>query len=198
MGRLDKKIIFLAVGVIILMVVMLKIAIFSSPANKTSNPLVTDSTPVQTTPSQTFKPYSDPSGFSFNYPDNLSLTKNDLTDATYADLQLSSKGVEGSLNLKVTDSKFLSTEEWVKSIKDIDGTPKEVKLGNLKALEVKTPSGIKLASVDQGVIFTIEVSQNDFWTKVYSKLLSDFSFTQPAQDTNTSSDVSFEGEEVVE
>lgn len=202
MGQLSKKTILLAVAVIILMVIMLKIAIFSSPANKTSDPLVTGSAPVQINPSETFKVYSDPSGFTFDYPDNLSLTKNDLTDATFADLQLSAKGVEGSLILKVTDSKFLSAESWAKSIKDIEGQPKEVKLGNLRALEVKTASGIKLASIDQGVIFSIDVSQNDFWMKVYNKVLADFSFAPPAQDntslSGTSDDVSFEGEEVVE
>lgn len=157
--------------------------------------------PVNTAPSETYKTYTDPSGFSFSYPDNLSLTPNELTDATYVEMQLFAKGVGGNLILKITDSKFTSADEWVKSVKDTQSTPKEAKLGSLKALEVKTASGLKLASVDQGVLFMIDLSiQNDFWTKVYNKVLADFSFAPPSLDTvsDGSADVSFEGEEVVE
>ncbi len=157
---------------------------------------------VPDVPSDILKSYMDPSGFSFNYPDNLSLAPNELTDATYAEVQLSAKGVEGSLILKITDSKFANLDEWVKSIKDAQDTPKEAKLGSLKALEIKTPNGLKLAAIGQGVIFSVDVSQSDFWNKVYSKVIAGFSFALPSQDgassSDGSSDVIFEGEEVLE
>lgn len=198
---MGKRTIILLVLALVLVVGIAKVLLFSSSKTSLSNPSAGQETRMlETIPSETLKTYSDPSGFSFNYPDNLSLTTNELTDATYAEVQLSAKGVEGSLNLKITDSKFKTLEEWTKSIKDIEGTPKEAKLGSLSALEVKTPQGIRLASIDQGVLFSIDVSnsQNNFWNKVYSKLLADFSFAPPASADSSSDDISFEGEEIVE
>ncbi len=192
---MNKKIIILII-ILGLIVVAGKLLLFPNSQKASLNSPAQQAVNVPVTPSETLKTYSDPSGFTFNYPDNLSLAPNELTDATYAEVQLSAKGVEGNLILKITDSKFATADEWAKSIKDAQGTSKETKLGSLKALEIKTASGIKLASVDQGVLFIIDVSQNDFWNKVYSKVLAEFSFAQPAQDSTV--DISFEGEEVVE
>ena len=59
--------------------------------------------------------------------------------------------------------------------------------------------------MDQGVLFNIEVPliEEDFWMKVYNDILTNFSFASPevvtSQDNSVlTSDVSFEGEEVVE
>lgn len=192
---MNKKI----VAVLSLVLIVAGALFFSNrPKDQLSSPLINQ--PKEIVPSETLIEYTDPAGFTFSYPDNLSLTPNELTDAAYAELQLFAKGVGGNLILKISDSKFANLDEWAKSIKDAEGISKEAKLGSLKALEVKTANGLKLASIDQGVIFSIDVSQNDFWMKVYSKVLADFSFAPPAQgDVGSSSDdVSFEGEEVVE
>lgn len=150
------------------------------------------------TPSNTLKSYSDPSGFTFNYPDNLSLVNNEVKDnSTYADIQLSKKDINGSLSLKISDTKFTSASEWAKKVSS--QTPKEVNLGNIKALEITTNDKVLLGAVDSGVFFNVEVpfgDKKDFWMNVYSKVIQDFSFT-PSQGEG-SSDVSFEGEEVVQ
>lgn len=196
---MNKKIIILIL-IIGLMLVAGKFLLFPNFQKTSLTSPVQQTVEAPVIPSETNKTYSDPAGFSFSYPDNLSLAPNSLTDATYAEVQLSAKGVEGNLILKITDSKFKTLDEWTKSIKDAQGAPKETKLGSLKAMELKTASGIKLAAVDQGVIFSIDVSQNDFWTKVYSKVITDFSFAPPTQGdvSSSSDDVSFEGEEVVQ
>lgn len=155
-------------------------------------------------PSKTLKTYTDTSGFSFNYPDNLSLSSNELKEpASYAELQITAKEISGNLLLKIADSKFKNINEWVKSISS--ATPKEVMLGNLKAMEITTDSKILLGSLDSGVLFTIEVNlsdQKNLWMSTYSTLLKDFSFETPedttAQGVSSSEDVSFDGEEVVE
>ncbi len=198
---MPRKTILLLLGTVGLIIIVGKILLFPN-SQKASLGSSEQALNIPTVPSETTKTYTDPSGFSFSYPDNLSLAPNELTDATYAELQLSAKGVNGGLILKITDSKFTSADEWTKSIRDIQGNPKEVKLGNLKALELKTPSGLKLASVDQGVLFAIEIPNlSDFWIKVYGKVLADFSFAPPVGDSTSASDisdVSFEGEEVVQ
>lgn len=148
-------------------------------------------------PSNTLLDYTDPAGFSFSYPDNLSTVKNETLDNEYADITLSSKDISGSLNLKITDSKFKTLDEWAKLNK---GEPAEKKLGNLKAMEVKTSDRLYLGALDQGILFTIEMPllEEDFWMKVYEKVLSGFSFVAPAATAAAPDDVSFESEEVVE
>lgn len=163
--------------------------------------------PQKIKPSETDIEYVDPAGFSFSYPDNLSISKAEINDpSTYADLLVSSKEISGSLNLKITDSKFKSLDDWLK-INQISAsnTPKETKLGTFKAQEVKTADRLLLGALDQGVLFTIEMPlvEQDFWMKVYNKILADFTFVSPetktsSQISNSSSDVIFEGEELVE
>lgn len=170
-----------------------------------TNPLVSQSKPLEKIlPSNTFLEYSDPSGFKFSYPDNLSITNKNIEDnSTYADLQLFSKEVSGSISLKITDSKFSSLDDWLKASK-ISKTPKEVKLGNLKAQEIQLNDRLILGALDQGILFNIEMPgiEKDFWLPVYNKILADFSFAPPgdtaSQGTAALEDVVFEGEEVVE
>lgn len=158
-------------------------------------------------PSETLTSYEDPSGFTISYPDNLSITKQDIADdpSTYADIQLSSKDVNGSLTLKIADSKFKTINEWVKTNNTASDSAKEAKLGDLAATEIKTKDRLFLGALDKGILFTIEIPlmEEDFWMKVYNKVLTGFSFVTPETVTQTNSDtssgdVSFEGEEVVE
>ena len=176
----------------------------SNLASSTSQSLSTFQTQKKAQPSETLIDYEDPSGFSFSYPDNLSISKADLDDNTYADLELSSKEVSGSLSLKITDSKFKTLDEWVKLNREASKEePREVKLGTLKAIQITTADRIMLGSLDQGIFFSIEMPkiEEGFWNEVYNKLTSNFSFVSPstASSQGTSSDdVSFEGEEVVQ
>lgn len=158
-------------------------------------------------PSTTFIEYVDPVGFSFSYPDNLSIEKLTTEDpSTYTDLQLYSKDVNGSLNIKIVDSKLKSLDEWVKQEK-ATASSKEVKLGNLDAKEATTSDRLMLGALDQGVLFTVDMPllEQDFWGLVYQKVISGFTFVSPEtiiQDgvsANSGGDeVIFEGEEVVE
>lgn len=162
-------------------------------------------------PSETSIEYTDPTGFSFLYPDNLSVTNN-LTSENpdpdaYADLQIFSKDKSGSLSLRITDTKLASISGWLKENNISESnTPIEKKLGNLNALEVKTSDRLLLGALDQGILFTIELPliEQPFWNEVYNKVLADFSFISPeianAGNTTQSSgdEVVFEGEEVVE
>lgn len=173
------------------------------------SPFAGQITPVyEKMPSKSLKEYSDPSGFSFNYPDNLSLTKNEATGSgIYADLQLTSKEVDGNLNLKIQETKLASTEEWLKESKKVGIEGKQAQWGSLNSQSVEDKDGILFAAVDQGVVFTMEVSyggQKDFWQGVSDPILSSFAFSsESSQDTGQASgssaeDVVFEGEEIVE
>lgn len=195
----------IAVGLCILLGFTAAVLVLNPNTKKSlSNPLTANLPSEEMKPSETLKDYADPAGFSFTYPDNLSLTKNEITDNnTYADLQLSSKDVSGSLSLKITDSKFATINDWLKlNQKAAVEKPKEVKLGTLTATELRLKDRLLSGALDQGILFNIEMPlvEEKFWTKVYDKILAGFSFVPPAASANTSTaeDVSFEGEEVVE
>lgn len=160
---------------------------------------------VETTPSKTLKEYSDPAGFSFNYPDNLSIVSNEpKSERVYSDVSLSAKGLTGQLKIEISDSSFKTLADWVKANATDKASQKDAMLGTLKAIEILTSDRILLGSLDQGVLFTIDVplsEKKDFWTEVYSQVIKDFSFVTPAANTGSGvssvSDVTFEGEEVV-
>lgn len=159
----------------------------------------------KTVPSEILKEYQDPSGFKFSYPDNLSIANNEVEDeSVYADVQLFASGINGSLNLKISDSKIKSINDWVKSVSSGE-IAKEVKLGSLEARELKLTDRLVLGALDQGILFVIEVPlvEEEFWMKVYEGISTSFSFTVPSQESTVSggafsSDIIFEGEEVVE
>ena len=181
----------------------------ASPAPKT--PGVTQKKKL---PSERLKAYSDPSGFTLQYPEDLSLEAKEADDeSVYADVQFSSKDVPGSLRLKIADSKIKTAQEWFsKGERSLAYELSEVSLGNLKAFESQTANGVGLAALDSGVLFTIEVDaqkEEEFWAKVYEAIRSHFTFVSAAKETvsssgggsnasTTSDEVIFEGEEVVE
>lgn len=200
---MGKKTLLILIPVIILAAVGAYIFKPAGDKNSLSNPLTTQLKTIKgILPSESFLEYSDPSGFSFNYPDNLSIEKNSIEDdLTYADIRLVSKEVSGNLSLKITDSKYTSLDEWLKLNK---GISKETKLGNLEAVEVKLDDRLLLGSLDKGILFTVEMPlvEESFWLKVYNRILADFTFITPEAATSqagaSSDDVIFEGEEVVE
>ncbi len=168
------------------------------------SPLNLQTPPKEAVPSETMIEYTDPAGFTISYPDNLSIIKNDIADeTTYADIQLTSLEVSGSLNLKISDSKYTTLPDWIKLNKAAaTEPPKDVKLGSLQGKEIKTIDRLLLGALDHGVFFNIEMPliETNFWMKVYGKVLAGFSFVSPQAATGdtSSSDVSFEGEEVVQ
>lgn len=171
----------------------------------------------EVTPSSTFIDYADPAGFSFSYPDNVSIanriSENEdsaVDPDAYADLQLFSKDKSGSINLRIADTKFKTLEEWKKENGITEGVQgSEKMLGQIKASEFKTSDRLFLASIDQGVLFTVEMPlvEEAFWSEVYNKVISGFVFEVPevevasaggATAVSSGDEVVFEGEEVVE
>lgn len=197
MNRKTLLLLCLALGAIVVAVMIF----FNPKKSYLSSPIVKQQpADLQIQPSETLKEYQDPSGFTFSYPDNLSLVKNEVADETYADINLTAKGLIGNLVLKISDTNFASLDEWIKVNKSASSeTPKEVQLGTLKALEMKTKDRLLLGALDQGVLFTIGIplEKEDFWMKVLNIILADFSFAPPTQGSTTE-EVTFEGEEIVE
>lgn len=161
-------------------------------------------------PSENLNEYTDGSGFSFSYPDNVEVRSNENSDETvYADLTLVSAQVDGSVTLQVSDTKIRSIDDWIKQSAKKESKTREIKLAGISGQEVNTEEGLVMGVSDQGILFTIEVdfkSQQDFWRSVYDTFLSTFAFSPP-QDSQAGStggaatgadDIIFESEEIIE
>lgn len=172
-------------------------------------------TPTIIAPSTTLQEYTDPSGFTFEYPDNLTLAPQEIKDtAVYAHVLITAPKVEGDITVKVQDTKAVSLEKWIVDNKEIVSSEigKEVTLGGLDAREFMLPNKTLIVAVDQKILFTIEImpkTEKKYWENVSSIILSSFSFgtsevgsdstSAPAPIADSADDsVVSEGEEVIE
>lgn len=133
---------------------------------------------VEKEPSKTLKVYTDSTGFSFKYPQDVQVSKKDTTnDATaYANLEISSSQAKGSISVKILDTELKSIDDWF--LENNYTSTKEIKIGELFGKEANMNNKITAAALDQNVLFTIEVaSQNKkYWVDVYQTMLSSFNF----------------------
>lgn len=205
----NKTKIIAAAGIVAL-VVIVGLYFYFSTNNKEAKSIITTNTQPsspEAVPSKQLKQYTDSSGFSFSYPADLELQKADEMDnSIYSDLTIASVDVDGSLAIKVTDTKLATLDAWVKSSSEPSAKITKTKLGSLEAVEVSSVTKTTLAAIDQGVLFLITVShpeQQSYWQNIYKSVSSSFAFAAPQASTASldqavDSGVDFEGEEVIE
>lgn len=166
-------------------------------------------------PSTTLKEYIDSSGLQFSYPEDINLfRKEDTDDTTYAHIQITSKGLAGSILVKAYDDKSSSLDSLIKENKklaDFQGSAKDMSLAGIAARQITTNDSVVTAALDTGVAFMIEVfpqSDKAYWLSAYNTIVKTFSFSSQTQDSpvdaagstaaGAGEDVIFEGEEIVE
>lgn len=210
---MNTKTVFIGLGVLIVLV--LTIVIVQNKSYKPSpsvkiNSLSTSQAPESAT-SQTTQEYSDPAGFKFNYPDTVTISPKDSTDANvYSSLTVTSSKNQGKMTIEAVSSDLTALDSLVKS----KATVTDVKLADLDAKQYAEKGNIVTLALDKGVLFTLTVSSGGnvtFWNDVNNKIISSFAFAVPentqvqpdtssatTSDTSADSDVSFEGEETIE
>lgn len=176
--------------------------------NATSSPIALESKQSNATtvvPSEKIRQYTDESGFTFSYPEDLTLKKNDIKDArVYADITLASTLLGGSVSVKVSDTPFTSLESWAKANKKAASVPRGATIGEFEAYEIITPAKRITAAIDQGVLFLIETAfegKEPFWSRVHSEVISTFTFATSAksgQGVSSSEDEISVEEEIIE
>ncbi len=151
-------------------------------------------------PSLTTKTYADDSGFTFIYPDDITVSKKESTDsAMYASLIATSSAVPGELTLQVADTKIASIDAWIdKNFQGASLVKKETAFGNMSGREVSLENATTVAAIYQGILFRLDSILQDkkdasYWQKVNQIILSDFSFVAPQAATATSSDAASSG-----
>lgn len=201
---MDKKMIASigVVGCIFLLVGIVSYFVMNQSLPRSSQNITTLPN-VKTELSKTEKDYTDSSGFTFNYADNLSLEKKESTDsATYATVVLTEKNMDGNITITVADTKIKTTDVWLTQNKyaSDSSTITQKQLGGLPATEVKTKEKIMLIAIDKGILFSIDTPFSDeeaFWTGGYETVSKSFAFVQPQTESSGASDVALGGDDVI-
>lgn len=196
------------VFLILITAVIIGYVIYSSKSKQLLfSPLVNEKPKKQTT--QEVKPidkkYTDEAGFSFSYPEENEISKNEVNDEiTYSSLEIINKNETGKTNILVTSSNLTSIDGYFTQEKK---SVKKLKMGEMQAGQFEDKEKIVTVALDQGALFTITVdyeNNKSYWQSVNNKIISTFAFSPPEQIDSSSQgssgspdDVIYEGEEEI-
>lgn len=133
------------------------------------------------------KEYSDPSGFRFLYPPDLSVVveNNEDDPNVYSSLKLKPSSGIGIIEINVNETNFTKLDDWIKAnkISLTSSSIKRTKLADLDAYQVPIQSQLVTGAFDQGALFTIVLTEpsNQSLLSSYVKIINNFSFYQPAK-----------------
>lgn len=127
--------------------------------------------------------YEDTSGFSFDYPSDLTVQEIELENNTvYSSLEL--LGSEpGKLTIRISDTQYPDLKTWQKDLetKQVINEVRPVNWDDLTAVEFSygAPKLRKTAAVDSKVIYELEApADNGYWDKIRESILSSLKFDQ--------------------
>lgn len=210
---MEKKVIIITLGSILLIIgaiFLLNIRSSKEKQNLVSGVAKPESFSLEKMPSTILKEYSDSSGFTFSFPEDVKIQRID-DESLYSNLTLTADGLDGNIAFTLSDTSYSSLEDWKKENNAVLSglLIKESNLGNISGISFNNKDKITFIAIDQGVEFKIIVdykSQKKYWENVYSNILNSFSFVSSSTETKSTEssqvssedDVVFEGEEVVE
>jgi len=152
--------------------------------------------------------WTDPAGFTFQYPKDVTVNKHDEDEVSYAHVELTHKDNPGVIIVWAKDTTAQDGAGWVKSEKSLrGGTVFDTSLGGIagKKVLLTTPKKVVVSGiVDRGVVFYVEgtFDISDFWTKTYDTITASFSFStgeqSAASEGGAGTEESFDEEEVIE
>lgn len=174
-------------------------------ASQTPVPPASQNQPPSDKGNNNLKQYSDPSGFTFSLPKNLTVSaKQSVDQSVYSDLQILAPQVKGTVTIKAVASNLATVEAYFKNNKLVSKVTKvdKLKLADLDARRFTIGNQINTVALDQGVLFTIVTdssTDNDFWEDVNDTVIKSFAFTPPdTQVTNDSGQGSSDDSGVIE
>lgn len=163
---------------------------------------------VTPSPNPKIKEFVDPSGFKFNYPEDLVVkTKESTGNNIYSSLQILSENNKGEIIIRVESSNLKDLAAWLKTEKKLQEI-KKIKLAELEAVQFKQDNLTRIVAHDTGATFTITIDAVDseqFWSNTADIIVKSFAFVSPqnqnsapVQNGEGAEDVILEGEEIVE
>lgn len=128
--------------------------------------------------------WTDPNGFSFQYPGGLSVNKHDEDKENYAHIEFTHPDHPGSLVVWGKDpvKGVVDTASWVKNEKRFIGASTlDTKLGGQDAKKVMVEGITRMlivGTVYDGIVWSVEAKLDDaaFWTGVHTAIADSFAF----------------------
>lgn len=178
--NMDKnKAIIISVAIVAVTIIA---AFYILNSGKTTSPVSSNTNQalvaLEKQPSKNLKEYSDDAGFSFQYPDDVQISKIKIEDSiTYSSLELTSIQAKGKILIKIEDTQLESIDDWFAK-ETLRGNITKIKIGEISGSQLQTDSKILAVTINQSILFAIEVdTQNkEYWKSVYRTILSSFSF----------------------
>ncbi len=174
----NKKLIIL---VLIAIIVLVSLGVFVYKkyqfSQKTSMPI----SGVLPTPivSEEMATWTDPSGFSVEYPKSLTMNPHEEDNENYAHVELTSATYSGNLILWAKDTTAVNIEDYAKKSKalgfidtTLGGEPAK------KLLQTDVSKKITTSVIKNGYLYQIEadLKDNEYWNKTFDKVSASFRF----------------------
>ena len=150
---------------------------FSQKNTKVITPgeaVISKSTP---TPAVSLTTWNDPAGFSFQYPKDLTVDKNEDDNDNYAHMELTSKDHPGSIIVWASDPpKTWPPKEGINIDTTLGGEP-------AKKILIASPSAkFIVGTLFDDLLFKVEGTYTDkqFWQPIQDAIVTSFAFIQEA------------------
>lgn len=138
--------------------------------------------------------WNDPAGFTFQYPDGLTIDKHDEDKENYAHIEMTNKDHPGNVIVWAKDTNASDVTAWVRTEKRFkDANILDTTLGDKpakKILLVSPSSTLIVGAIDDAILFTVEaqLDEEGYWSNVHDQITKSFVFTPLAgEKQNTSS-----------
>ncbi len=172
-----KLIIAIVIGVIILISLTLFVYVRYQDYQRRMNP-VSQVTPTPEVVEE-MATWTDQSGFSVEYPKNLTLNPHDEDNENYAHIELTSATYSGSLIMWAKDTTAVDIEDYAKKSKALSYI--DTTLGGepaKKLLQTDISKKITTSVIKDGYLYQIEADLKDseYWNKTFDKVSASFKF----------------------
>lgn len=147
------------------------VAIFTAfTLSACTNTSQTSSPPTSVpTPQIVLKTWQDPAGFTFQYPETLTINNHPEDSENYAHLDV------GDLRLLMQDNKFKTIDDWAVTQK---GDAVDDILGGKPAVKVTLSDKVIVGAIDNEVLVTIESPPSA--AQLFDQIVSSFEFVYPS------------------
>lgn len=154
--------------------------------------------------------WRDPNGFSFQYPDGLTVNKHDEDQQNYAHIEFTHPDHPGNVIVWGKDTTAADAAAWVKTEKKFkDASLLDTTFANFpgKKILIADPKQIIIGTVDDGIVWTVEglLTDSAFWTGVHATIADSFKFIPVGSDEDSAvgnapvqEEISADEEEVLE
>ncbi len=148
--------------------------------------------------------WNDPNGFSFQYPEGLTINKHDEDKENYAHLEFTHADHLGSLIVWGKDpvNGVTDAPSWVKSdTRFVGASILDTEMGGQpakKVMVIGTPQILVVGAVYDNIVWSVEATLEDpeFWTNTFTSVTNSFTFVSSKSDVTTPDNAPVDEEEV--